>query len=81
MKTAAKAETVVFSTRGQVVIPRRLRREYGIEDGTKARVYETADGILLKPVTAKHIRGIHGKYRHLPLMETLAEIKREERGH
>ena len=39
MKTTDKIETVYFSTKGQVVIPRRLRQELEIEEGTKAIVY------------------------------------------
>ena len=36
MNMATKTETVYFSVKGQVVIPRRLRREYEIEEGTRA---------------------------------------------
>jgi len=47
--------TICFSSRGQVVIPRRFRRELGIEDGTRAVVTLTPEGILLKPITAAMI--------------------------
>ncbi len=36
MNVAAKAESVYFSVKGQVVIPRRLRKEFEIEEGTRA---------------------------------------------
>jgi AbrB family looped-hinge helix DNA binding protein len=52
VNTTTQAETVWFTTKGQVVIPRRLRRLYHIEDGTRAIVTATDEGILLKPVTA-----------------------------
>jgi AbrB family looped-hinge helix DNA binding protein len=74
-----KLETVSFGTKGQVVIPRRLRKEFEIEDGTKATVVATPEGILLKPITPTYIKSLRGKYKHLPLMETLQEIKREEK--
>jgi len=74
-----KTETVNFGTKGQVVIPRRLRREFEIEEGTKATVVATPEGILLKPITRAYIKSLRGKYKHLPLMETLQEIKREEK--
>ena len=79
MTVATKAETVYFSVKGQVVIPRRLRKEFEIEEGTRAYVEGTPDGILIKPVTGKFIRSLRGKYKHLPVMETLKEMKREEK--
>ena len=51
MNTTETANAVWFTTKGQVVIPLRLRKQFHIEDGTKAIVEATADGILLKPVT------------------------------
>ncbi len=79
MNVAAKAESVYFSVKGQVVIPRRLRKEFEIEEGTRAYVESTPEGILIKPVTRAYIKSLRGKYRHLPLMETLKELKREEK--
>ena len=79
MNVSAKAESVYFSVKGQVVIPRRLRKEFEIEEGTRAYVESTPDGILIKPVTRTYIKSLRGKYKHLPLMETLKEMKREEK--
>ena len=71
-------DTVRFDAKGQVVIPRRLRQEFKIKEGTKARIVSSADGILLKP-SYTNTKILRGKYKHLPLMETLKEMKREER--
>lgn len=79
MIVAPKSETVSFSIKGQIVIPRRLRKEFEIEEGTRAYLEATPDGILIKPVTPKFIRSLRGKYKELPLMETLKESKREEK--
>ncbi len=49
-------ETVSFTVKGQVVIPRRIRREFEIETGTKAVVQSTPEGILLKPITGAAIK-------------------------
>ena len=81
MISTLKLETVSFGTKGQVVIPRRLRREFEIENGTKATVVATPEGILLNPITRTSIQSLRGKYRHLPLLETLQNIKREEKAH
>ena len=74
-----ETDTVHFGAKGQVVIPRRLRREFEIEEGTRATVVATPDGILLKPITRAYIKSLRGKYRHFPLMETLKAMKREEK--
>jgi AbrB family looped-hinge helix DNA binding protein len=79
MNVATKPDVVYFSSKGQVVIPRRLRREFEIEEGTRAYVESTPEGILLKPITRAYIKSLRGKYKHLPLMETLKEMKREEK--
>jgi AbrB family looped-hinge helix DNA binding protein len=74
-----QTSTVSFTVKGQVVIPRSIRRQFEIENGTRAIVQTTADGILLKPITAKYIRSLRGKYKHLDLMKGLAESRKEER--
>ena len=83
MSAATKADTVWFTTKGQVVIPSWLRKQFQIEDGTKAVVQATPDGILLKPVTAATIRKLRGilkrKPGDKPFAEEWAEHKREEK--
>ncbi len=68
-----KIETVWFTTKGQVVIPLRLRKQFDIEDGTKAVVQATPEGILLKPVTAALIRRGRGILRRAPAGKPLIE--------
>ena len=60
MKTTRKTDTVRFTTKGQVVIPVWLRKQFSIVDGTRAVVTATADGILLRPVTPVTIRRMRG---------------------
>jgi AbrB family looped-hinge helix DNA binding protein len=83
MNVTEKADTVWFTTKGQVVIPLRLRKQFHIENGTRAVVQATSDGILLKPVTAaliKRGRGIVKRKSGEPSMsEWWAEHKREEK--
>ena len=77
-----KPETVRFTTKGQVVIPLRLRKQFEIEDGTKAVVQATPEGILLKPVTAaliKRGRGVLKRTQGKPLVEDWAEHQEQER--
>jgi AbrB family looped-hinge helix DNA binding protein len=59
-------ETVSFGTKGQVVIPSRLRKEFEIEEGTRAVVQATPEGILLKPVTSTLIKRGRGIAKRKP---------------
>ena len=79
MAQATKTDSVSFTGKGQVVIHVWMRRLYDIEEGTRASITVTEDGILLKPITPAYIRSLRGKYKHLPLMETLAEDRKRER--
>ncbi len=83
MTGSEKASAVWFTTKGQVVIPRHLRKLFHIEEGTKAVVQATPEGILLRPVTAVAVRRIQGLLKRRPgqqsLREEWAEHKRAER--
>ena len=83
MPKTSTSDTVWFTTKGQVVIPAWLRRELHIEEGTKAVVQSTPEGILLKPVTKHAISRLRGilkrKPGEKPFAEEWAEHKREER--
>ncbi len=83
MNMTDKLDTVRFTTKGQVVIPLRLRKQFNIEKGTCAVVTATSEGILLQPVTTaiiKHGRGIlKRKAGAKPFAEVRAEHKNSER--
>ena len=79
MKVGQKAESVYFSIKGQVVIPRRLRKDFEIEEGTRAYVEATPEGILIKPLTAKFIRGLRGSLRGKGVLKAMMEDRKAER--
>ena len=83
MNATAAANSVKFTTKGQVVIPLRLRKQFHIEEGTRAIVEATADGILLKPVTAVSIRRLRGILKRppgeKPFAQEMADHKRAEK--
>jgi AbrB family looped-hinge helix DNA binding protein len=66
MSSTTRTDRVRFTTKGQVVIPAWLRREFHIEDGTRAVVQPTPEGILLKPVTRHAIDRGFGLLRRKP---------------
>ncbi len=79
MSVATRTESVCFSVKGQVVIPRRLRKEFEIEEGTRAIVEATPEGILIKPVTTKFIRSLRGSLRGAGVLKALMEDRKKER--
>jgi AbrB family looped-hinge helix DNA binding protein len=80
MNSATKTDTVCFSVKGQVVIPARLRKEFEIEEGTRAYVQSTPQGILIKPLTARHIRNLRGSLKGSKAMAVFMNERKKERG-
>jgi len=73
--------------KGQIVIPAKLRRKYGIEPGTPVHFLEEEGRIVLQPVTREHIHSFMGIFKTPPgekpatqeLLEDRAEdLRREE---
>ena len=60
MNSNPPLETVSFSVKGQLVIPRRIRKHFEIEEGTRALIYIEGDRIVLKPLTKQHLRAVRG---------------------
>jgi bifunctional DNA-binding transcriptional regulator/antitoxin component of YhaV-PrlF toxin-antitoxin module len=50
-----------------------LRKQFEIEEGTRAVVQATPEGILLKPITAVSIRRLRGILKRKPGDKPLAE--------
>ncbi len=82
MRSTSEPDLVRFTSKGQVIIPEWLRKQFQIESGTKEIVQATSEGILLKPVTALLIRQGRGilkrKAGEMALIEEWAQHKRLE---
>ncbi len=50
--TPLDSETSKVGKRGVVVIPVRMRRRFGLEEGSLVITEETEDGILIRPAVA-----------------------------
>jgi AbrB family looped-hinge helix DNA binding protein len=53
-------DSAYVTSKGQLVVPARLRRKYGIKAGTRVRFVERDREILLQPVTRQYIRSVCG---------------------
>jgi AbrB family looped-hinge helix DNA binding protein len=88
MNKTSRELSVIFSTRGQVVIPRRIRKEFGIEEGTRAMVTTEQGMIILKPVTHEYVRSFRGIFKSKAggkpatreLLESRSDDSRREEG-
>ena len=79
MKPIKRTDTIYFTVKGQVVIPRRLRKEFEIEPGTRAVVYRENDHIVLKPITPRQIRSLRGSLRGSGVLKDLMDDRKRER--
>jgi len=50
----------VVAVKGQVVIPSRLRRKFGMKKGTQVYFFEREGEIVIKPITDEYIRSMAG---------------------
>jgi len=74
-----RAETSVVSSKGQLVIPARLRKRFGITKGTVIAFVEDDGRMIVQPVNREFIRGLRGSLKGKPsaLDVILHERKRE----
>ena len=80
-------DTAVVTTKGQVVIPARIRRKMGIKQGTRVVFDEKNNTIVLRPITEAYIDSFRGilktKLGEKPMTQELvedhaAEVAQEE---
>jgi len=73
----------IVTTKGQIVIPSKIRRKYNIKKGTKLYIEENGTEIILKPLTPEYIEklagilGTKGKLTQLLLEERAKDRERE----
>jgi AbrB family looped-hinge helix DNA binding protein len=69
------------TTKGQIVIPSKVRRKLGIKVGTRIQIEvdEEAQRIILTPITREYIHSLRGKYKGKGLLKSLMAEKKRER--
>ena len=73
-------EKAVVTVKGQIVIPSKLRRKFGIKKGTQVSLYEKDGEIVIKPITDEYIRSMAGMAgTQGKLLKALREEKAKER--
>ena len=81
-------ESAYMTSKGQVVIPARLRRKYGLKEGTRLNFAEEEGRFVVQPVTKEFIDSFCGIFKSKPgeksavqelLDDRAAERVREDR--
>ena len=71
-----KREVATVTTKGQLVIPSKLRRKYSIREGTQVAFLEEENRLVLQPLTPEFIRTLRGSLKGEP---SAAKILQDER--
>lgn len=62
-----------LSSKGQVVIPKQVREELGLEPGTRFRVRVDEGSIVLEPVTEPLVTELFGMFAGSDMLSELEE--------
>lgn len=69
----------ILSSKGQIVIPSKIRRKLRLKEGTKFNVAEKDGQIILDPLSKDPIEEGYGMFAGAPsLLEILLQDRREE---
>jgi AbrB family looped-hinge helix DNA binding protein len=68
-----------MSSKGQVVIPAKLRKQFGLKEGRKIVFSVEKNKLVISSADWAAVEALYGKYAGLPLEEDLMEEKRLER--
>ena len=71
-------ETTITS-KGQIVIPSRLRKKYDMAEGTRIQIIDDGEQIILKPITPQYVRKLRGMLKGKGGLKVLMEERQRER--
>jgi AbrB family looped-hinge helix DNA binding protein len=73
-------ETSVVTVKGQIVIPARIRRKFGIKKGTRVAFVEQQGKLMLEPLNKDYFANLAGALGTKgKLLRSLMESKKKER--
>ena len=75
----AMTESAYVTSKGQLVVPARLRRKYGIKAGTRLNFTEENGRIVMQPVTREYISSFRGIFKLKPGEKSAVQELREDR--
>jgi AbrB family looped-hinge helix DNA binding protein len=73
-------ETAVLTSKGQLLIPKRLRNKYGIKSGGKVAFIETPQGLIVKAMDENFFNQFVGMFKdEAPSLQEYKAWKKEEK--
>ena len=73
-------ETSVVSTKGQIVVPARIRKKFGIIQGTTIAFIEKDGKLILEPLDKSYFESLAGVLgTHGKMLKSLMADKKKER--
>ena len=72
----------IATTKGQIVIPSKVRSRLGIKEGTRIQIEinEKDQNLILTPITRQYVHSIRGKYKGKGLLKALMSEKKKGKG-
>jgi AbrB family looped-hinge helix DNA binding protein len=74
-----KMNTAYVTSKGQLVVPSRIRRRFGIKPGTRINFVEEGERIIFQPVTPEYIDSFCGIFKLKPGEKSVVREHLEER--
>ena len=73
-------ETAVITSKGQVVIPVKIRRRYGMKNGSKVAFIEQGDKVIIQPLDKEYFNKLAGILDEKgKMIKSLMDDKKKER--
>ncbi len=73
-------ETSILTTKGQLLIPKRIRNKYGIKSGVKVIFEETEKGVVIRAMDEEYFNSFRGIIKSSGnLKEEMRKMKEEEK--
>jgi AbrB family looped-hinge helix DNA binding protein len=73
--------TTVVTTKGQIIIPSRIRQKFHIKKGTRLSIEEKGDTLVLHPLTRDYFEKMAGILKSKKISsKTLIEERAKENG-
>jgi len=72
-------DAAYVTSKGQLVVPSRIRRRFGIKPGTRVNFVEEGDRIIFQPVTREYIDSFCGIFKLKAGEKSVVQEHLEER--
>jgi AbrB family looped-hinge helix DNA binding protein len=72
------ANSAVMSSKGQLVIPAKLRKELGLKPGVRVVIKKQGKGLHIEPNSYEAVKSLRGKYAGMGLEESFYQDRRED---